>query len=64
MGSVIVVNGRELKSEFRQTEGGTLFLAGRLKRDMLSQPGTLTVEMMNPDGARSNQLTLEVVAEQ
>src|SRR5215510_113311 len=63
-GSVIFINARELSTELRHTEVETLVLAGRLKADMLSQPGMLTIEVVNHDGVRSNQLTLEVVTQQ
>ena len=59
--SDIFVNGRKLKTHLQPTEVETTILVGRLKRDMLSEPGSLIVEFVNPDGAHSNQLTLTVV---
>ena len=61
--SVILVNGIELKTVLRATVFETSVLTGRLKRFMLQVPGTLTVEFVNPDGTRSNQVVLEVIAE-
>jgi hypothetical protein len=62
-GSDIFVNGRKLKTIFHSSPPEAAFLSGRLKKDMLSQPGLLIVEVVNPDGAHSNQLTLMVVSE-
>lgn len=60
-GSRIFVNGRTLKTRLEGSSPGTMVLVGRLKNDMLSQPGLLTVEFVNPDGMRSNGFTLQVV---
>jgi hypothetical protein len=62
--SDIFVNGRKLKTNFHSSPPEAPFLTGRLKKDMLSQPGSLVVEVVNPDGAHSNQLTLMVVSDQ
>lgn len=59
--SVILVNGRELKTELRETATETSVLVGRLRRFMLAEPTALTVEFVNPDGAHSNQVVLQVV---
>jgi glucose/arabinose dehydrogenase len=61
--SVILVNGRELNSELQETATNTKVLVGRLRRFMLVDPVTLVVEFVNPDGARSNQVALQVVPE-
>lgn len=61
--SVILVNGRELKTELQETEVEANVLVGRLRRYMLVDPVTLTVEFVNPDGVRSNQIVLQVVPE-
>jgi glucose/arabinose dehydrogenase len=62
--SDIFVNGRKLKTQLQQTAVETTLLSGRLKRDMLSEPGLLIVEFVNPDGAHSNQFTLVVVPDE
>lgn len=61
--SVILVNGLELNTELQETEVEASVLVGRLRRYMLVDPVTLTVEFVNPDGARSNQIVLQVVPE-
>ena len=59
--SVILVNGRALKTSLQDTATETNVLVGRLRRFMLADPGALTVEFVNPDGAHSNQVVLQVV---
>lgn len=60
-GSVILINGRAMKNtQLRETPTGTTVLVARLRQNTLAAPGTLTVEVVNPDGSRSNQLTLNV----
>ena len=61
--SVILVNGRELNTELQETETETSVLVGRLRRDMLVDPATLVVEFINPDGAHSAQILLQVIPE-
>lgn len=61
-GSRIFVNGRKLRTHLEGSPPGTTALVGRLKNDMLSQPGLLIVEFVNPDDMRSNGFTLQVVA--
>jgi len=61
--SVVLLNGRELKSELQQTGTGQSVLVGRLRGFMLFEPATLTIEFVNPGGAHSNQVTLRVVPE-
>ena len=60
--SVILVNGRELNTHLESTRVEVDVLVGRVRRDMLSEPGMLLIEFVNPDGAHSNQLALQVVA--
>ncbi len=62
--SRISINDRSLKTVFQETPTEIAFLSGRIRRDMLSQPGVLIVEFVNPDGAHSNQFTLQVVPEE
>lgn len=60
-GSVILINGREMNNtQLRQTPTEIPVLVARLRQGTLSEPGTLTIEVVNPDGSRSNQLTIEV----
>ncbi|MFY9608346.1 MAG: PQQ-dependent sugar dehydrogenase [Blastocatellia bacterium] len=61
-GSRIFVNGRKLKTRLEDSPSGAPVLVGRLKDDMLSQPGLLIVEFVNPNDMRSNEFTLQVVA--
>jgi hypothetical protein len=58
------VNGRKLKTNLLFSPTEAVFLTGRLKKDMLREPGPLIVEFVNPDGAHSNQLTLMVVPDE
>jgi len=59
--SVVLLNGRELKSDLQQTETEASILVGRLRGFTLSEPTTLTIEFVNPGGAHSNQVMLRVV---
>jgi hypothetical protein len=52
-----------LTTELQPTEVGASVLVGRLKRPMLLEPVALSVEFVNRDGARSNKIFLQVVAE-
>lgn len=61
--SVILVNGRQLNTELQETPAEVNVLVGRLRGFMLAEPATLTIEFVNPDGARSNQVVLQVVPE-
>ena len=61
--SKIFVNGRALKTELQQAESGSQVLVGRFRRFMLAEPVALSIEFVNPDGARSNQLVLQVLPE-
>jgi hypothetical protein len=57
----VIVNGTELDSEAATGVTGEPIYTARLKRFMLSTPGTLTVVVVRDDGARSNPLTLQIV---
>ena len=61
--SVILVNGSALTTGLQSTETGESVLVGRLRRTMLLEPVALAVEFVNQNGARSNQIVLQVVAE-
>jgi microcompartment protein CcmK/EutM len=53
-----------LKTRLEVSPLGVSLLVGRLKNDMLSQPGLLIVRFVNPDGMQSNEVALEVVGTQ
>jgi hypothetical protein len=58
-GAEVFVSGRKLKNkeiDFSETE-----LTARLRRSTLSQPGILIVEVVNPDGSRSNIFEIELI---
>ncbi|HSE97833.1 MAG TPA: PQQ-dependent sugar dehydrogenase, partial [Blastocatellia bacterium] len=59
-GAVIQVNGRNLKTKAGAVAGREII--GRLRREMLRNTGTLTIDVMNPGGAVSNQIIIQVVA--
>jgi glucose/arabinose dehydrogenase len=59
-GAQVVINGRVLKTRTGATPGQEVI--AKLRNNTLQQPGTLTVEVVNPDGSRSNQLTIQVIA--
>jgi hypothetical protein len=58
-GAVVVVGGVEMVTEPGSPASEQLI--ARLRRPTLAQPGTLTVEVVNPNGARSNALMLQVL---
>jgi glucose/arabinose dehydrogenase len=60
-GATVLVNGVELKTKYTTTDVGTPVFVARLKRDMLAEPGVLTIEVVRLDGTPSNELTLQVV---
>ena len=57
-GAVVFVGGRNMKT--RQGEIANAVLIARLRRGTIAQPGPLTVQVINPDNTRSNQVTLLV----
>jgi hypothetical protein len=57
-GAVVFVDGRDMKT--RQGEVAGAVLIARLRRGTIARPGLLTVEVINPDNTRSNQVTLLV----
>ena len=59
--SRIYVNGRKLNTQVMDTPTEARFLVGRLKANMLSEPGPLIVEFVNPGDLHSNQFTIQVV---
>jgi hypothetical protein len=58
--SRVFINGKKLSAHL-ETAAGTTVLVARLKKAMLAAPGPLVIEFENPDGAHSNQFTLQVV---
>jgi glucose/arabinose dehydrogenase len=58
-GAVVFVGGRDMKTVAGANAGAELI--ARLRRGTIGQPGPLTVEVINPDNTRSNQVTLLVV---
>lgn len=59
-GADVIINGRVMKTRTGATPGQEVI--AKLRNNTLQQPGTLTVEVVNPDTSRSNQLTIQVVA--
>ena len=57
-GAVVFVGGREMNT--RQGEIAGAVLIARLRRGTIAQPGLLTVQVINPDNTRSNEVTLLV----
>jgi hypothetical protein len=60
-GSVIAVNGRDLKTVPGAPPNGELI--GRLRKGTLLEVGPLIIEVVTPSGARSNQLTVQVTTD-
>jgi glucose/arabinose dehydrogenase len=57
-GAIVLVGGRDL-----QTSAGPspdTELVARLRGQMLAQPGPFVVEVLNPDGSRSNSFTIQI----
>jgi glucose/arabinose dehydrogenase len=63
VGASVFVNGVQLNTEYTTSEVGTPVFVARLKRGTLAAPGTLTVEVVRTNGARSNQINLAVLTE-
>jgi hypothetical protein len=62
-GSIVLVNGVDMKTKYTLPDIGlTPIFVARLKRPTLSAPGNLVIEVVRPDGNRSNQLVIPVVA--
>ena len=60
-GAIVLVNGIALNTDYTTNVPGTPIFVARLKRPTLATPGQLVVEVLRTDGARSNQLTLQVL---
>ncbi len=63
VGASIYVNGKQLNTEYT-TEAGVPVFVARLRRFTFEQTGTLVIEVVRSNGARSNQLSIQVVAAQ
>jgi hypothetical protein len=59
--SRIFINGRSVKTSLHSSSREGLFLTGRMRRDMLSEPGAMVVQIINLDGAHSGPFILQVV---
>jgi len=59
-GAQVFINGRSMKTRAGAVPGEQLI--AKFRRDTIQQPGTLVVEVVNSDGARSNQLMIQVAA--
>ena len=60
-GALVLVNGVALNTEYTENVPGTPIFVARLKRPTLETAGNLVVEVLRTDGARSNQLSLQVL---
>lgn len=60
-GAIVLVNGIEMSTEYSTDATGSPVFVARLRRPTLETPGTLIVEVLRLNGARSNQLTLQVL---
>jgi hypothetical protein len=59
-GARVFVGGRSMKNTVAGSEPGAELVA-RFRQGTLQEPGPLTVEVINPDNTRSNQIILLVV---
>ena len=57
-GATVLANGRELKTSASLTPDTELI--AQLRGQMLARPGSLIIEMMNPDVSRSNSFTIQI----
>jgi hypothetical protein len=60
-GAVVLVNGVSMNTEYTTNIAHAPIFVARLRRSTLATPGKLVVEVLRTDGARSNQLTLQVL---
>jgi hypothetical protein len=60
-GAIVLVNGIGMNTDYRESVPGTPIFVARLKRPTLLATGPLVVEVVRANGARSNQLTLQVI---
>ena len=64
VGASIYINGVQLNTEYTTANAGTPVFVARLRRFTLEQAGTLVIEVVRLNGARSNQVSIPVVAAQ
>lgn len=57
-GAVVVVGGVEMNTD--PGDSPSQQLVARLRRPTLAEPGTFSVEVVNPDGTRSNAIMLQI----
>ncbi len=60
-GAAIVIDGIPLETSYTTNELGAPVFVARLKRKMLQDPDTLTVEVVRTNDTRSNKLSVQVV---
>jgi hypothetical protein len=58
-GAIVLVNGLQMNTEHGSPASEVL--VARLRRDTLSQPGVLMLQVQNPDGSLSNQIQIQVL---
>ncbi len=63
-GAAIVINGTRLETTYTTNALGTPVFVARLKRKMLQEPETLTVEVVRTNDTRSNKILIQVVPQQ
>ena len=63
-GAAIVINGTRLETTYTTNALGTPVFVARLKRKMLQEPETLTVEVVRTNNTRSNKILIQVVPQQ
>jgi hypothetical protein len=62
IGATALLNDTPLITTYTTTNAGTPIFVAKLRKKMLRQPVTLKVEVVRANGARSNQILLQVVA--
>ena len=60
-GAAIAINGVSLETTYTTNEAGAPVFVARLKRKMLKEPETLTVEVIRTNDTRSNKLVIQVL---
>jgi hypothetical protein len=62
-GATILINGRKMKNTIpSELDVGSPTLKASLRRETLSEPGPLVIEVLTRDGILSNQIVLQVLA--
>lgn len=60
-GAIVLVNGIAMNTDYTTNVPGTPIFVARLRRPTLADAGQLVVEVVRADGARSNQLVIQVL---